>query len=327
MKNRVNKSIWITLSIVLFFLFSCASVQQKQIEPRNADSYRNRGLTYAEKGQYDQAISDFTDALKIDPKDFYAFYYRGIVYMKKGQTDQAISDYTRAIEIDPKYAHAYYNRGAAYGIMGQYDQAISDFTKVSEIDPVNANAYWGRGTAYCRKGQVDLGLLDLNNAKKLDANLKNAVDEEIAQCTGSRAQAEGGLIVHFAYAPEQIRQGDIWKIYLSVTDPKGHMHQAVCRVEQTGESYYKPIIIYLKKGMEEHLVGHFAVYTHNFSELNDFVLAMSILDREGSVLKTFRFPIEFEYSPEPMKPLPSDMEKDLNRRISTIDIDWVLGGI
>jgi len=246
--------------------------------------------------------------------------------MKKGQYDEAISDFTKASEIDPKYAHAYYNRGAAYGIKGQYDEAISDFTKASEIDPRNGNAYWGRGTAYCQKGQVDLGLSDLNKAKELDPNLKSAVDEEIAQCMGRRVQAEGELIVHFAYAPEQIRQGDIWKLYLSVTDPKGRMQQIVCRVEQTGESYYKPMIIYLKKGMERQFTGHFAVYTHSSYELDDFVLALNIMDRDGNVRKTLHFPLDFDQSSEPMKPLPADMEKDLNQRIGIIDIDWDLGG-
>jgi len=145
--------------------------------------------------------------------------------------------------------------------------------------------------------------------------------------TISRAGAEGELIVRFSYAPEKIRQGDIWKIYLSVTDPEGHMHQVVCRVEQNGESYHKPSLIFLKKGMEKQFTGHFAVYTQSFYELNDFVLELNILDREGNVRKTLRFPLEFDQSSEPMKPLPADIEKDLNRRIGIIDIDWVLGGV
>ena len=69
--------------------------------------------------------------------------------------------------------------------------------------------------------------------------------------TIGRAQAEGELIVHFAYAPEKIRQGDIWKIYLSVTDPEGRMQQVVCRVEQQGGTYHKPSLILPEKGNGE----------------------------------------------------------------------------
>jgi len=144
--------------------------------------------------------------------------------------------------------------------------------------------------------------------------------------TMSRARAEGEPIVRFSYAPERIRQGEIWKIYLSVTDPDGRMQQVVCRVEQHGESYYKPSLIYLKKGMERQFTGHFAVYTHSSYELDDFVLVINILDHDGTVRKRVRFPLEFDQSSEPLKPLPPDMEKDLNRRIGIIDIDWDLGG-
>jgi hypothetical protein len=148
----------------------------------------------------------------------------------------------------------------------------------------------------------------------------------IGLMTNSHAQTKGELIVNFAYAPEKIRQGDTWKIYLSVTDPEGNMHQVVCRIEIPGESYFKPSIVYLKKGMEKRFTGYFVLDTRHPQELDDFVLALSILDRAGNIRKTLRFPLEFDGSAEPMKPLPPDMEKDLNRRIGMIDVDWVLGG-
>jgi hypothetical protein len=148
----------------------------------------------------------------------------------------------------------------------------------------------------------------------------------IGLMTNSYAQTKGELIVNFAYAPEKIRQGDTWKIYLSVTDPKGNMHQVVCRIEQPGESYYKPTFVYLKKGMEKQFTGYFALSTQTYTKLDDFVLAVNILDRAGNVRKTLRFPLEFDRSAEPMKPLPPAMEKDLNRRIGMFDVDWALGG-
>jgi tetratricopeptide (TPR) repeat protein len=57
------------------------------------------------------------------------YHNRAVVYEKKGQYDQAISDYTKALEIDPNLADAYHNRGVVYGRENQPDQAISDFTE------------------------------------------------------------------------------------------------------------------------------------------------------------------------------------------------------
>lgn len=75
----------------------------------------NRGLAYAEKGIWDEAISDFGEVVRLDQSSFKAYYHRGLAYAKKGDHDKAISDYTKAIGLDPGYAKAYLNRGIAYG--------------------------------------------------------------------------------------------------------------------------------------------------------------------------------------------------------------------
>ena len=65
--------------------FTDASAQQKQAELRDAEPYYNRGNVYDEKGQLDQAISDFTKALEINPSYVEAYTNRGFVYLKKSQ--------------------------------------------------------------------------------------------------------------------------------------------------------------------------------------------------------------------------------------------------
>ena len=148
----------------------------------------------------------------------------------------------------------------------------------------------------------------------------------IVFCPGANSfgqTKEDPIIINFAYAPERIRQGDVWKIYLSVTDLEGKMHRVVCHVRQHGgDDAYRASTIYLKKGMEKQFTGHFALYTNFTFQLEDLVLELSILDRAGNERKTLHFPLEFDRSAEPMKPLPPHMEKDLNRRIGTIDVDW-----
>jgi tetratricopeptide (TPR) repeat protein len=105
----VIKSIWINLPVVLFFLFSCASTQLKQDESRDAKFYNNRGIAFGEKGQYDQAISDFNHAIEMNPRYDRAYNNRGIVYRLKGQYNQAISDFNKAMAINPLDAEAYNN--------------------------------------------------------------------------------------------------------------------------------------------------------------------------------------------------------------------------
>jgi tetratricopeptide (TPR) repeat protein len=168
MKNTVNKSTGIILPIVLFFLFSYASAQQKQDEPKDAKSYIDRGIAYGEKGQYDQAISDYNKALEIDPRSAGAYYNRGLAYAKEGKYGQAISDFTDALKINPKDPYTYYNRGLAYVEKDQSDQAIDDFTKVLEIEPKAAGAYYYRGIGYVDKGKFGWAIDDFTKVLEMD---------------------------------------------------------------------------------------------------------------------------------------------------------------
>ena len=48
-----------------------------------------------------------------------AYVERGNAYSGKGQYDQAIADYSKALEINPRYAMAYNNRGVACLFLGR----------------------------------------------------------------------------------------------------------------------------------------------------------------------------------------------------------------
>ena len=139
MKRFDMSTIFSVSVLIVLIVAGCAEIHRPGLD---ADSYVKRGLTYADKGQYDKDISDYNKAIEINPRDADAYSNRGTAYDTKGQYDKAISDYNKAIEINPRLADAYYNRGIAYGKRGQYDKAISDYSKAIEINPRDADAYY-----------------------------------------------------------------------------------------------------------------------------------------------------------------------------------------
>ena len=54
--------------------------------PNLAGITYNRGNAYRVKGDYDHAIADYDEAIRLDPKDPDAYNNRGLAYRKKGDT-------------------------------------------------------------------------------------------------------------------------------------------------------------------------------------------------------------------------------------------------
>ena len=140
------------------------STEAIRLDPKDAHAYNNRGHAYYGKGDYDRAIGDYTEAIRLDPKDAKVFENRGVAYNLKGDFDRAIADSTEAIRLDPKFANAFNTRGNAYLRRAEYDRAIADYTEAIRLDPKDANAFNTRGNAYKAKGDYDRAIADYDQA-------------------------------------------------------------------------------------------------------------------------------------------------------------------
>ena len=73
--------------------------------------------------EVEKAIAYWTAAISLDPspaKSAEAFYYRGLAYLRKEDFDRAIADNTEAIRLSPNNSSAFNNRGLAYYGIGEY---------------------------------------------------------------------------------------------------------------------------------------------------------------------------------------------------------------
>ena len=73
-------------------------------------------------------------------------FEKGDDYRIAKQYENAIQEFNEAIRIEPDYVHAYQNRGVSYYFLDQYETAIADFTKAIRLDPDNALAYASEDT-------------------------------------------------------------------------------------------------------------------------------------------------------------------------------------
>ncbi len=92
----------------------------------------------------------WTRALACTSENFLACSSLGTVMAERGQFDEAIALYEEALRIRPDYAHAHTNLGLALARRGQVDEAISHYQAALKIEPNYAaalnNLAWIRAT-------------------------------------------------------------------------------------------------------------------------------------------------------------------------------------
>ena len=161
-----------------------------------ATAYMQRGATYYDKGQYQEALIDYNECISIMEKlhkeeelyDFNelatAYMNRGNTYCRKGEYTEALSDFDACIGIRKKLckegnlydindlATVCMNRGATYSMIGKYLEALSDFDvcisirenlqydgKLNDLKDL-ATAYINRGSTYCQIGEYSKSMSD-----------------------------------------------------------------------------------------------------------------------------------------------------------------------
>ena len=139
-----------------------------KLNPNYSRGYYNRGKIYGLQGDHARAILEYSEAIKLNPKYSYAYNNRGRSYSLQGDYARAILEYSEAIKINPKYSRGYYNRGKVYSSQGDNTHAISDYSKAIRLNPKFSEAYINRGVAYFVQGKYDLATSDYAQALKLN---------------------------------------------------------------------------------------------------------------------------------------------------------------
>ena len=76
-------------------------------------------------GDYRAAATDLAEATRLGYKSFYLDLNKGYVNEQLGNVDQALLDYTAALKINPKLAYALQRRGQIYFDKRLYANSIS----------------------------------------------------------------------------------------------------------------------------------------------------------------------------------------------------------
>jgi len=106
-----------------------------RLNPDFADAHLNLGFALAGQGRTDEAIRQFSEAVRSQPDWPEAHLNLGIALARRGRMDEAIRQFSEAVRIKPDYLEAHLNLGAALAGQGRIAEAIAQYTEALRIKP------------------------------------------------------------------------------------------------------------------------------------------------------------------------------------------------
>ena len=130
-------------------------------------SYFGRAGAYQRLERMDEAIADYSQAIRFNPASAMAYHERAVCLARLKQDDRALVDYNRALELAPGYPLSWNGRGVIYLHRKEYEKAISDFTEAIRLRPALDQPYKNRAAARKALGDTAGAIADLNQALAL----------------------------------------------------------------------------------------------------------------------------------------------------------------
>jgi tetratricopeptide (TPR) repeat protein len=147
--------------------------QAVRLAPNNALGYILRAEIRRFLGDFQAAIVDANQALRLDSNNFFAYSARANAYLLLGSLQAALADANQAIRFAHKNAvcecAGYALRSEVYYFLSNYQLALADANKAIQLNPKNIDGYTLRGAAQIGLRDYRAAQADLDQAFRVQS--------------------------------------------------------------------------------------------------------------------------------------------------------------
>ena len=105
-------------------------------------------MAWEEKGEWDEAVADYTRALDLNPGSYISYAGRGRARLAQDDWGAAVGDFDKSLSLQPTQPLTYLNRGIAkICSQGKTEEARSDFERYLAQAPAMGLAIESRAPA------------------------------------------------------------------------------------------------------------------------------------------------------------------------------------
>lgn len=139
------------------------------LSPQDSTAYNDRGLLKELLFDYQGAILDFGNQIKIVPTLADSYFFRALAKDKINDKKGAFLDYQKTVRYEPTNSDAHYYIGLFFAENKQFQKAILSFDTAIKSRFDNAKAYASRGWVKAKLNHFKTAFVDFEQAKKIDA--------------------------------------------------------------------------------------------------------------------------------------------------------------
>jgi len=187
--------------------------QALKANPGYGEAHDNLGVALVKKGRLDEAIAQFQQALKVDPEDALAFNNLGMANAQQGKLEEAIARYQQALQINPDFDRAHSNLGLALVRLGRLSEAIAQYQQALRINP-DAMTCNNLGLALAQQGKLDEAIAWYQQALQINPRLDvahinlGAAFSDKGETDQAIAEYQAALKINPAWAPGYLKLGN-----------------------------------------------------------------------------------------------------------------------
>lgn len=164
-QGMIQSSALLVVSIGAGLLLGCT----RDPNVRKAN-YLKSGEHYASEGKQQEAIIQFSNAIKIDKNYAPAHYDLAKAYLKLGAYAGAYQELSRTVELDPKNIQAHLDLGSLLLAAHQYPKSKDQANAILAIQPNNADAIALLSSVALAQGDRAGALTQIQRALAIDPN-------------------------------------------------------------------------------------------------------------------------------------------------------------
>jgi protein O-mannosyl-transferase len=173
-------------------LFKHAISVTKNPSPSFVIAYNNLGHALASEQQYEEAIVQYRQAIKMNPHYSKAHNNLGHSLSELKLYDEAIEHYRQAISIETDYSEAYNNLANALGKKGKLKESVTYYNEAIRFKSDYAEAYFNLGVTLAQQNQIDEAIGQYRQALKINPGLVLA-HNNLASMLGQRGDFQEAI--------------------------------------------------------------------------------------------------------------------------------------